>query len=954
MQRRIVLLVLLVAVLYFSFFTLGQGNPVCQANPRQSQPQVVQPQTDPSQLQKVQAVARLLPDLVVDRIWSDSQCQINFRLRNAGRGPIPETEYRASVTRVQFGAEIRDFNQAQTDPSGLLKNAGGSVDFNTQISLKTPLSVKVLADFTRRIPESESGERNNEKTARLLSQCPSPVKVQPYQRSVDKAQTQSGDGSKGKRLPQGDKNKIASSSRTGEGVKAGKSNTPLQKRTIFKNPVLLVGGPHSTADGIKVTNPTQNTDIHLDFNLVIIWETFGPAADTLQFSIELWDPKKGKLAAKITPDTGVSFPIKQASYQYTWTIPLDLPLGLYRVAIKTFDNQYYAFSPDINVLPSKAKIPPGTGIKVTAPKEKQILAMGDDRQIEWKNLKAIAGNDIIELLDAYGNLIRKIDSNAADLGGTNSYGWKVPSDVPKGIYKIKISTSDGKYSGYSGDFVIIDKLIRLTYPPSFVNEAALMPPKQFEKGKSYTIKWEAYGLGSSKFTINLVDLNGKKPPKQIAVANPGATSYTWTVPTNSPDGSHFLEVRAAPDLADRGSVCIGLCPLIMGGIKTIKVKSPSKGTVWTVGDNVIIAYEALGDMGDALNFYLVPMAVGDMTNIPIGTALRGLDSKPGSYPWAVPSVKNGYYKIKIISPDSKVSAESEPFEITNSFTQLQKKPLIQVISPSKNTKWFTESSYAIQWSVSGPVDLTAPAMVTLLAPNGLGYSLSMPAIKLGAKSFNWKIASDSTTTQSGQYRIKISSKEGDAYSEPFTLLSTGPAQPPNSGAFKILSVKTWMYGPDPSKLSEVEVTVQANTDKDFSIGNYGHPNWGSLYLQYSITNWLLDKQTNPLQWYLRGLITHYDTYSCTGGSGSKSLEFPIGLIKKGQIFKVVAKFDPPLGDMQGVKTSGKSYFPELNVVLSGYTLSGVSKDEKTILMKGADLVPVPPGVKLDIPSYMTQ
>ena len=67
-----------------------------------------------------------------------------------------------------------------------------------------------------------------------------------------------------------------------------------------------------------------------------------------------------------------------------------------------------------------------------------------------------------------------------------------------------------------------------------------------------------------------------------------------------------------------------------------------------------------------------------------------------------------------------------------------------------------------------------------------------------------------------------------------------------------------------------------------------------------------------------------------------------------------ADLDPPVGGVQGVKTPAKSYYPEIFVRLFGHTLSGVSKDEKKLLLTGADLVDVPPGVKLDVSPYVTQ
>jgi hypothetical protein len=821
------------------------------------------------------------------------------------------------------------------------------------MTLKSSVDVKVIVDFNHKIKETEAGEKNNEKVEKLTPKCPSAVKDQHYKLDTDKGQLQFGDGSKGKTLPEGDKSIKVSSYQKDERTKTQKSDAPLQKRTILQTPVLLSGDtPGGSYGGIKITNPTQNTYINLDFNLGIVWETFGPAANTLKFKIELWDPQKGKLATQIAPAGGIIFPKKQASYEYTWTIPIDLPLGLYRVLIKTFDNQYYAFSPDFNVLPSKATIPPGTGIKVTSPKANQILAMGDNHQIQWKNQKSIAGKDRIELLDEYGNLIKKIDENATDSGGDNSYGWKVPSDVSKGVYKIKISTSDDKYSGYSGDFIIIDQAIRLTYPPNLLSPGAnYTDPKQqtkWDKGKSYTIKWEAYGLGSSKFTINLVDFLGKKPPSQIAVTNPGATSYPWTVPSNIPDGFHLLEVRAAPNLADQGAVCIapaGVSCAIMQVPKMIKVKSPSKGTVWSVGDDVKIEYEVIGDVGNTVKIYLIPMAFGDFSNIYIGSDDSGSYSKVGSCQWKVPSIKNGFYKIKVANYDGKISGESEPFEITSSLKQAWTKPFIQVTSPSKDSKWFIGSNYSIKWETIGQFDPNAVAQLGFVGPNDLFYSITFPPIKLSTKSFNWKVPSDATTAQSGQYRIRISSQSYgenyEAYSDSFTIVSSAPSQPPNKGVFKIQSIKTWRPGYALDKIGTVEIMVQALTDTDFTIGDYGHPDFGSLYVKCDIIN-KVPWQDKAGVGYVKEQTAFSGTYSCTGRGASQAMDFPLGLIKAGQTFKVSLKLEPPVAD-KGVKTDKENIYPDIAIQLFGYTKSGQSVDSKKQNITGGNLVYLPPG-----------
>jgi len=118
-----------------------------------------------------------LPDLIVERVWLDPQCQINFQLKNIGKGEIAEGDHSASVVRVQFGTEFKEFFLGKVDPGGALKKAGGFISFDTQILLKSPMGVKVIVDFNNKIKEQDRvGEGNNEKIENLTPQCPTETK----------------------------------------------------------------------------------------------------------------------------------------------------------------------------------------------------------------------------------------------------------------------------------------------------------------------------------------------------------------------------------------------------------------------------------------------------------------------------------------------------------------------------------------------------------------------------------------------------------------------------------------------------------------------------------------------------------------------------------------------------------------------------------------------------------
>ncbi len=122
-KRKAIVSAFLVIVLSFSSLTFAVERV-------QTKPGIVKPK--PLQLAPVE-----LPDLMVESIWLDNQCQIHFKVKNAGKGNIPEGMHRESMVRVQFGSEIKDLPLGRIDPNGALKKAGGFISFNTQIPLKS-------------------------------------------------------------------------------------------------------------------------------------------------------------------------------------------------------------------------------------------------------------------------------------------------------------------------------------------------------------------------------------------------------------------------------------------------------------------------------------------------------------------------------------------------------------------------------------------------------------------------------------------------------------------------------------------------------------------------------------------------------------------------------------------------------------------------------------------------
>ncbi len=123
------------------------------------------------------AVALPLPDLIVERIWLDNQCRINFQLKNNGAGSIPEERYRLGMVRLFIGSQELDYSLVQAyegrqavDSAGSLKQPKGVISFNTGQRLETQRLVRVWIDSTEKIAESNDG--NNTGRESLTPNCP--------------------------------------------------------------------------------------------------------------------------------------------------------------------------------------------------------------------------------------------------------------------------------------------------------------------------------------------------------------------------------------------------------------------------------------------------------------------------------------------------------------------------------------------------------------------------------------------------------------------------------------------------------------------------------------------------------------------------------------------------------------------------------------------------------------
>jgi hypothetical protein len=124
-----------------------------------------------------------LSDLKVEQVWLDDACQINFRLKNTGKYPMPDKAHKGGMVRVKFGRNHEDFNLNKPsakmhpliDPNGALKKPGSSLSYKTNIVLGDQLQVKA---YVGKINRLTLAAKQKGKFLTLSPQCNTKQKVE--------------------------------------------------------------------------------------------------------------------------------------------------------------------------------------------------------------------------------------------------------------------------------------------------------------------------------------------------------------------------------------------------------------------------------------------------------------------------------------------------------------------------------------------------------------------------------------------------------------------------------------------------------------------------------------------------------------------------------------------------------------------------------------------------------
>ena len=166
-----------------------------------------------------------------------------------------------------------------------------------------------------------------------------------------------------------------------------------------------------------------------------------------------------------------------------------------------------------------------TMIAVGSPAAGTTVYTGTSPNIVWTKNGAQAATVKIQLYKG-STMVKTIVSSTANDG---SYPWPVATTTASATnYRIKITTTDNKVTGWSGTFSVAKPALTVTSPAGGVN---------WLKGSFHTITWTKFGPMSDFVNVQLFLGTTKKLDISLNAGNAGAVG--WTIPTNLPASTNY-------------------------------------------------------------------------------------------------------------------------------------------------------------------------------------------------------------------------------------------------------------------------------------------------------------------------------------------------------------------------------------------------------------------------------
>ena len=497
-------------------------------------------------------------------------------------------------------------------------------------------------------------------------------------------------------------------------------------------PVTITATP---AQPTIIVNPPSGGTFQIGCSLPITWNSQNAGNNV---SIELQRQSDGQLISLANPtsnDGNFTHPV--VGQNGAGNFVSGFGNNYYRVKIyPTGTSGYAGYSPYFYV--------PNPGFSFSSPNSQATFASGALLSVQWTSSN-LCGTISLELTDPSGNYLRTIADNTANTG---SRSWNLPTDLPAGLYRVKIYPTNTTGLGVLSDAFTVNAAAPALSMASNVSFGTTT----LQTGTVYNATFSVRNNGNAAWSGSMyVQIDGLTPSLNAgsATINPGATqNYTasYTPASSNIGNNKAVEVRyvtsgqgSSVRVPNQTTTYINIgqatSPITIGTLPTSLNWNCAHNITWTSATgtgNVSI------ELRRAANDEFVGYIADGIANTNSFNWTVGKD-KNGNH---MATITGGSYKLKMYPTGTTglPSYSNASFTIPN--------PTLTVSQPIAAT-YQSGQTLPITWSGS---QFCSP-VVTIEYTNASGQNPQYIVQNVANNgSFNWPVSS---TLAAGQYRVKV-------------------------------------------------------------------------------------------------------------------------------------------------------------------------------------------------------
>jgi hypothetical protein len=315
-------------------------------------------------------------------------------------------------------------------------------------------------------------------------------------------------------------------------------------------------------------------------------------------------------------------------------------------------------------------------ISVITPNGGEIWEAGQSHSINWSTAGGVVSKVNIDYSINGGNSWNSVTSNLSNSG---SYSWTVPA-TPSTNCLVRVSdATDGIPTDSS------NAAFTISAAAIYVTVTSPNGGEQWQQGTVHDITWTSAGVDNIKIEL----MKGTKRNATLSSSYPASGgSFLWLIPSSQTISSDYkirITSTSNSSLVDSSDASFAIFA------PSITVTAPATGATWQRGVTHTITWTWEGIMNASVKILLYK---GTKLNSTISTDTPN----DGSFDWTIPAnqVLATTYKIRIVTLDGLVTADSGTFSITASGG-------LTLLSPNDGEKLPTNQIFPIRWTVDPSV-----------------------------------------------------------------------------------------------------------------------------------------------------------------------------------------------------------------------------------------------------------